>query len=594
MLGSALLMIGSLLPGAGSLFAVTGWLTGLSSSFGGDPLIKQIENLVNQRLTQNAVNQAQAQLSGLARNIQEYERALERWKANKNPSTVGAVVSYYRILVTHFNTTLAAFKQQNMDVTLLPMYAQAACCHLLFLREASIYGSEWRLQSNSNNRGMDPSEVEYYYKEQVKYTNEHADYCVSIYKKGLEQLRGQSGATVNRWIEFNQLRRNLTISVLDLLPLFATFNFKKYPVTVSSQLTREVYTDPYLDLNSRNNPTGLLFGSMESVLKGPHLAHVLQRFTVFTDEYTQQRGRYWSGHRATYRTIGSGPESDRNFGISGTTEQARLFNIGQNNLIQVRQNRFYNERRTTGGNLQPGRTFSYRGISGVSFLQSNSARPIYRESANQLDDSFNQLPPTNINASTATYSHKVSDVIFVRSPDASTQTNNFSRIPLFCWVHASLTPENSIFNNAITQMPIAKMRTILYGTTMVENPGFCGGDIVRRESDGSFGQFTMVNNTGVNFGYRVRIRYASTSPVQINIFVGSHWHHGNFPATMSRGSNLTHSTFETHSYTTPGTMGQGTQSGTISIANLPSNNQVFIDKIEIVPVDLGVPILEAE
>lgn len=591
-LGSALLMIGSLIPGVRSLSVISSWLTGLSSHFGTDPLIKQIENLVNQRLTENAVNQAQAQLNGLARNIQEYERALERWKANKNPSTVGAVVSYYRILVTHFNTTLAAFKQQNMDVTLLPMYAQAACSHLLFLREASIYGPEWRLASDTSNRGMDPSEVDYYYQEQMKHTNEHIDYCVSIYKKGLDQLRGQHGVSVNRWIEFNQLRRNLTISVLDLLPLFSTFDLKKYPTTVSSQLTREVYTDPYLDLNSRNNATGLSFGVMESVLRVPHLSDILQNFTVFTDEYTQQRGRYWSGHRMNSRLIGSSADSNQNLGIVGTTEQSRVFTIAQNNLIQVRQNHFYNERRTTGGITQPGRTFSYRGISGVSFLQSNSARPIYREAANQVDDSLNQLPPTNINATTTTYSHKVSNIRFVRSPDASTQTNNFSRLPLFCWVHASLAPENIVFNNAITQLSIAKMNQLDAGATMVENPGFCGGDIVRRETNGGFGRFTVNNNTGGSLSYRVRIRYASTSPVRFHINLGGNVNQADFPATMSRGSNLTHSTFETRSYTTPYTMREGIQDLQVSTMNALSINSVYIDKIEIVPVALGVAIME--
>lgn len=593
-LGSALLMIGSLLPGVGSLFTITNWLTSLSSRFGTDPLIKQIENLVNQRLTENAVNQAQAQLNGLARNIQEYERALKRWEDNKNPDTVSGVVTFYRILITNFNNTLAAFKQQNMDVMLLPMYAQAACCHLLFLREASIYGPEWRLQLGSNNRGMDPSEVEYYYKEQMKYTNEHADYCVGIYKKGLDQLRGQSGTSENRWIEFNQLRRNLTISVLDLLPLFSTFDFKKYPEAVSSQLTREVYTDPYLDLNSRNNATGLSFGVMESVLRVPHLSDILQSFTVFTDEYTQQHGRYWSGHRMASRLIGSSAESNQTLGIIGTTEQSKVFNILQNNLIQVRQNHFYNERRTAGGITQPGRTFSYRGISGVSFLQSNSSRPIYREAANQVDDSFNQLPPTNINTATTTYSHKVSDIRFVRSPDASIQTNNFSRIPIFGWVHASLTPENIINNNMITQLSIAKMNQLGSGAILVENPGFCGGDIVRRETNGSFGRFTVNNNTGNSFNYRVRIRYASTSPVRFQINLGGNVNQGDFPATMSRGSNLTHSTFETHSYTTPYTMKEGIQDLQVSTMDVPSINSVYIDKIEIVPVTLGVPILEVK
>lgn len=588
-LGSALLMIGSLLPGgAGLLFSVTNWLTSLESRFGSDPLIKQIETLLNQRLTDNAIQQARAELNGLRRNIQEYENALNRWKATPNVNTLSGVVTYYRIVNTNFNTTLSSFKQQNMDVALLPMYAQAACCHLLFLRDASVYGTDWEIRGNANNRGMDPSEVNYYYQQQVKYTAEHTDYCVTTYNKGLDQLRGQSGANVSRWVEFNQLRRNLTISVLDLLPLFPTFDMKSYPARTVSQLSREVYTDPHMDLGSRTRSTGLTFGNMEASLRRPHLSDFLQSLTIFTDQYANS-SRYWSGHNLTSRYAGSTIDIPSTLGIRGTVEQERQYSAA-NPIIQVRQNHFYGERTSGGGITQPPRYFSYRGIYGVTALRDNFSSFTFRHAANQEDNSFDQLPPIDMNNVTRTFTHKVSDVRFVRSPDASTQTNNFTRIPLFIWIHASLSPDNIVLDDAITQIPIAKMNQLNSKTTMIENPGFCGGDIVQRAEDGEFGRFTINNNTGKAIRYQLRIRYASSAAIQFDINLGGNINQRNFDATRSRSQSLTYSTFKTQSYSTPYTMNPGIHDLRISVWNLPNGDSVHIDKIEIVPVDLGVPI----
>lgn len=600
-LGSALMIIARLLartnPVTNALFTLTNALTGLSSRFAEDPLIKQIESLIKQHLTTNVINQAQAQLDGLERNIREYERALNRWKENPNAETISGVVTYYRALNTHFNTTLAAFKQQNMDVVLLPMYAQAACCHLLFLREASIYGSEWRLQMNAENRGMDPSEVEYYYEQQLKYTREHTDYCVDTYKKGLNQLRVNNGA-VDRWIEFNQLRRSLTISVLDLLPLFPTFCLKEYPTGIMSQLTREVYTDPHLNLDPRNRGTGLQFSHLESSLRPPHLSDFLLWVDVYTAEYPSQRGRYWGGH-VIWSSVAGGlyPSSERvGFGNENYVEQVTTFApIFNGDLIQVNQNHFYNERRYHGSNTNPGRTFSYRGISGVSFLYGDGSRSVYRENANQNGDSLHQLPPANINDVTGTFTHKVSNIRFVRSPDGSMNTSNYTRIPLFAWVHSSLTTENAISENVITQIPIAKMNHLEIGATMIENPGFCGGDIVRRDTNGMFGKFSVFIHPDVKIlHYRIRIRYASTGNIQFIVNLGGNENRGNFAKTMNRGESLSQGKFITRSYTTAYEVAAGiiTKTLQINVSNLSQGDSVYIDKVEIVPVSLGVPLLE--
>lgn len=197
-----------------------------------------------------------------------------------------------------------------------------------------------------------------------------------------------------------------------------------------------------------------------------------------------------------------------------------------------------------------------------------------------------------MNNVSGTFTHKVSNVRFVRSHDGSMRTSNFTRIPLFTWIHASLSPDNIVIDDAITQIPIAKMNQLGSGSTMIKKTGFCGGDIVQRSASGSFGSFTFNNNTGKDIRYRLRIRYASSASIRLDINLGGNVNQGNFAATKYRNESLTCSTFKTRSYSTPFSISPGAHNLQFSVRNLPNGDSVRIDKIEIVPVNLSVPLTD--
>ncbi|PNK21778.1 insecticidal delta-endotoxin Cry8Ea1 family protein, partial [Bacillus thuringiensis] len=161
----------------------------------------------------------------------------------------------YIALELDITTAIPLFSIRNQEVPLLMVYAQAANLHLLLLRDASLFGSEW---------GMASSDVNQYYQEQIRYTEEYSNHCVQWYNTGLNRLRG---TTAESWVRYNQFRRDLTLGVLDLVALFPSYDTRTYPIPTTAQLTREVYTDPNGVVAGPNNSwfrNGASFSAIEN------------------------------------------------------------------------------------------------------------------------------------------------------------------------------------------------------------------------------------------------------------------------------------------------------------------------------------------
>ncbi|USP55900.1 Pesticidal crystal protein Cry1Aa (plasmid) [Bacillus thuringiensis] len=64
------------------------------------------------------------------------------------------------------------------------------------------------------------------------------------YNTGLERVWGPDSRD---WVRYNQFRRELTLTVLDIVALFSNYDSRRYPIRTVSQLTREIYTNPVLE-----------------------------------------------------------------------------------------------------------------------------------------------------------------------------------------------------------------------------------------------------------------------------------------------------------------------------------------------------------
>ncbi|MEC3021280.1 delta endotoxin C-terminal domain-containing protein, partial [Bacillus cereus] len=158
---------------------------------------------------------------------------------------------------------------------------------------------------------------------------------------------------------------------------------------------------------------------------------------------------------------------------------------------------------------------------------------------------------------------------------------------VYSWTHRSADRTNTIEPNSITQIPLVKAFNLSSGAAVVRGPGFTGGDILRRTNTGTFGDIRVNINPPFAQRYRVRIRYASTTDLQFHTSInGRAINQGNFSATMNRGEDLEYRTFRTVGFTTPFSFSDVQSTFTIGAWNFSSGNDVYIDRIEFVPVEV--------
>ncbi|HDR4406387.1 TPA: pesticidal protein, partial [Bacillus thuringiensis] len=459
---------------------------------------------------------------------------------------------------------------QNYQVPLLSVYVQAANLHLSVLRDVSVFGQRW---------GFDAATINSRYNDLTRLIGNYTDHAVRWYNTGLERVWGPDSRD---WIRYNQFRRELTLTVLDIVSLFPNYDSRTYPIRTVSQLTREIYTNPVLE-----NFDGSFRGSAQGIegsIRSPHLMDILNSITIYTDAH---RGEYyWSGHQIMASPVGfSGPEFT--FPLYGTMgnaapQQRIVAQLGQG-VYRTLSSTLYRRPFNIGINNQQlsvldGTEFAY----GTS---SNLPSAVYRKSGTV--DSLDEIPPQNNNVPPRQgFSHRLSHVSMFRS-GFSNSSVSIIRAPMFSWIHRSAEFNNIIPSSQITQIPLTKSTNLGSGTSVVKGPGFTGGDILRRTSPGQISTLRVNITAPLSQRYRVRIRYASTTNLQFHTSIdGRPINQGNFSATMSSGSNLQSGSFRTVGFTTPFNFSNGSSVFTLSAHVFNSGNEVYIDRIEFVPAEV--------
>nr|AEZ53142.1 active insecticidal crystal protein [Bacillus thuringiensis]AEZ53143.1 active insecticidal crystal protein [Bacillus thuringiensis] len=263
--------------------------------------MEQVEALMDQKIADYAKNKALAELQGLHYNVEDYVSALSSWQNNpvssRNPHSQGRIRELFSQAESHFRNSMPSFAIPGYEVLFLTTYAQAANTHLFLLKDAQIYGEEW---------GYEKEDIAEFYKRQLKLTLEYTDHCVKWYNVGLDKLRGSS---YESWVNFNRYRREMTLTVLDLIALFPLYDVRLYPIEVKTELTRDVLTDPFVGVNNLRG-YGTTFSNIENYIRLPHLFDYLHRIQFHTrfqpGYYGNDSFNYWSGNYVSTRpSIGS-------------------------------------------------------------------------------------------------------------------------------------------------------------------------------------------------------------------------------------------------------------------------------------------------
>nr|CAA31620.1 unnamed protein product [Bacillus thuringiensis] len=564
-------LLSEFVPGAGFVLGLVDIIWGIFGPSQWDAFLVQIEQLINQRIEEFARNQAISRLEGLSNLYQIYAESFREWEADPtNPALREEMRIQFNDMNSALTTAIPLFAVQNYQVPLLSVYVQAANLHLSVLRDVSVFGQRW---------GFDAATINSRYNDLTRLIGNYTDHAVRWYNTGLERVWGPDSRD---WIRYNQFRRELTLTVLDIVSLFPNYDSRTYPIRTVSQLTREIYTNPVLE-----NFDGSFRGSAQGIegsIRSPHLMDILNSITIYTDAH---RGEYyWSGHQIMASPVGfSGPEFT--FPLYGTMgnaapQQRIVAQLGQG-VYRTLSSTLYRRPFNIGINNQQlsvldGTEFAY----GTS---SNLPSAVYRKSGTV--DSLDEIPPQNNNVPPRQgFSHRLSHVSMFRS-GFSNSSVSIIRPPMFSWIHRSAEFNNIIPSSQITQIPLTKSTNLGSGTSVVKGPGFTGGDILRRTSPGQISTLRVNITAPLSQRYRVRIRYASTTNLQLHTSIdGRIINQGNFSATMSSGSNLQSGSFRIVGFTTPFNFSNGSSVFTLSAHVFNSGNEVYIDRIEFVPAEV--------
>nr|O87404.1 RecName: Full=Pesticidal crystal protein Cry1Ic; AltName: Full=81 kDa crystal protein; AltName: Full=Crystaline entomocidal protoxin; AltName: Full=Insecticidal delta-endotoxin CryII(c) [Bacillus thuringiensis]AAC62933.1 crystal protein toxin [Bacillus thuringiensis] len=541
--------------------------------------MEHVEAIINRKISTYARNKALTDLKGLGDALAVYHESLESWVGNRNNTRARSVVkNQYIALELMFVQKLPSFAVSGEEVPLLPIYAQAANLHLLLLRDASIF---------EKNGGLSASEISTFYNRQVERTRDYSYHCVKWNNTGLNNLRATNGQS---WVRYNQFRKDIELMVLDLVRVFPSYDTLVYPIKTTSQLTREVYTDaigtvdPNQALRSTTwyNNNAPSFSAIEAaVIRSPHLLDFLEKVTIYSLLSRWSNTQYmnmWGGHRLESRPIG---------GALNTSTQGSTNTSINPVTLQFTSRDFYRTESWAGLNLfltQP-----VNGVPRVDFHWKFPTLPIasdnfyylgYAGVGTQLQDSENELPPeTTGQPNYESYSHRLSHIGLI--------SGSHVKALVYSWTHRSADRTNTIEPNSITQIPLVKAFNLSSGAAVVRGPGFTGGHILRRTKSGTFGHIRVNINPPFAQRYRVRMSYASTTDLQFHTSInGKAINQGNFSATMNRGEDLDYKTFRTVGFTTPFSFSDVQSTFTIGAWNFSSGNEVYIGRIEFVPVEV--------
>ncbi|PER42111.1 pesticidal protein [Bacillus thuringiensis] len=486
---------GATSAGLGILGALFGVFWPSSNNGISEDLLRSIEILIDRRINEVERNRITVQFEGLRAVMSNYNTALRNWNANRNnPALQSEVRSRFDNADDAFAGRMPEFRIPGFEIQSLSVYAQAATLHLLLLRDAVVNGSLW---------GFDGETIESYYTKLVCLIDAYADHCASFYRQGLQELRDRGN-----WNAFNNYRRDMTITVLDIISLFSNYDPRRYTINTNTQLTREVYTEPvatpgWLNLNSNPDQFQQIENDLIRPLRPSSTLAALSAetaFAFFQSGQTPLRAilRTRTSHFNISGGFGTDPwqGSPNPTGPSESQLQFENFDVYHVSSEVTREVSSENS-----GLFGPQRiNFRMVSISGVVASREISSPPFGRYITN-ISSSIPGIRSANPTASD--YTHRLSSI---RSTSLRTMYRDRTNIIAYGWTHTSLELTNRLLPNRITQIPAVK--SSITPLPIVGGPGHTGGGLV---SLAGYGRYMLINfispYSPSRQRYRLRIRF---------------------------------------------------------------------------------------
>lgn len=541
-----------------------------------------VEYLVEQKIDNAIKGTAIARLEGIEIDLASYQKTADQW--NNNPDDEAAknrILDSFRDTERFIDREMPSFSIKGFEVTLLTVYTQAANLHLLLLQDAVNFGKGW---------GMSPIEIEDFYQKFLTKTVDYTDYCVNIYHAGLQKTKNLIGkqnpkdynkypylnpygglvgeghyyGQVLDWNVMNDYRRDMTLMVLDIVSIWPTYNPRQYtnPNGTKMELSREVYSTAY-------GKVGAEWENWEVIettfVRPPHLVTWLKNLAFYI------RTNYRSNNTKYY---------DQFNGIMNTlkyTESSNTFEDGFPPLSPP------NERTTKN---VPGASINGINVTlGYVPLKFDLYTASGRFSIGEVTTGASQRQLYNV--SETIDSHRLCYANGIANDFSGYYGYRGLGSWGFGWLHNSLTPENTISADQITQIPAVKAYDIgdRDPGQVIKGPGSTGGDLVSLPPGGQGARLKMRLTPSVsNQNYIVRVRYASNSNGRL---LAQKWipsgsnrdSYVDVSATFSSGNLLTYNSFQ---YVNT-LVERFNENGVEIIIQNKGTSTLIIDKIEFIP-----------
>nr|ADK47393.1 pesticidal crystal protein [Bacillus thuringiensis] len=538
-------------------------------------------NLIRPELTPAEIeiilNPLKGSYNALREQLVNFEREFAIWAGAKNQATTGDLlrrISAIEGAIIQLKNQLTVSEANKP--ALLSLYAQTANIDLILFQRGAKYGDEWAKYARNQPIPFKTSR-EYYASliEKIKtYTNDIA----GTYRNGLNKIKNIQNIS---WDTFNEYRREMTLSALDLVALFPNYDICIYPIQTKTELTRKIYMPSfYLQALQQS-------GNLESLEN--QLTHPPSLFT-----WLNELNLYTISENFNPAILPNPAQ-----GITGGTP----IPIGLNNLFiyKLSMSQYHD----------PNGCYPIAGISDMTFYKSDyngnasTTQPYHagRNSNNVIDTFMNgpQNASSSNNISIKETKHILSDIKMVYS-----RSGVYSFGYSFAWTYTSVDPDNLIVPNRITQIPAVKANLLNSPARVIAGPGHTGGDLVALLNSGTqSGRMEIKCKTGsfteTSRRYGIRMRYAANNAFTVSL---SYTLQGGNPIGITFGTertflrtnniiptDLKYEEFKYKEYNQIITM-TAPQNTIVTIAvyqSTPSlNNQLIIDRIEFYPMDQGV------
>ncbi|UYX56166.1 insecticidal delta-endotoxin Cry8Ea1 family protein (plasmid) [Bacillus thuringiensis] len=229
-----------------------------------DGIKEKVEALIDEKLAEDKYNTLVSLLEGLSKQSTDLKKAIinhpksPKKLASEREVQENTLKTLFWSTHTAYNTNVPSFAVKGYEVLSLPLYTQAANAHLLLLRDGLINADNWGFDDE------DKKDITTYLKENIII---YSQTVRDNFKKGIDDQKTKANKITDKELmklygdgndprdaqyyyrptyianQVNKYIRGMTLTVLDFVAFWPTYDPTLYASKVSTQLARYVYSD---------------------------------------------------------------------------------------------------------------------------------------------------------------------------------------------------------------------------------------------------------------------------------------------------------------------------------------------------------------